>query len=405
MSHPPHLGFIDNQLNFQQDEGQIKTPNDTYFSSQWALDDSSPFSNGEGKDVDINWLEGQKAYENDLIGGSEEGPSVVVAVIDSGVDYNHPDLKDAMWTNPEEIAGNGIDDDDNGIVDDMHGANFVRSSRCCNPPPNDPLDTDINTMGFGHGTAVAGIVVASANNGEGIAGVAGNSKGKVKIMAIRYLGPNGGEFSWLLKSVNYAFAKKAQISNNSYGSRSRGNREWNEVFESILRNQPEHLFITAAGNSNQTVTREDFPGGMSLSNHVNVASSTDLDERDKFSNYGKPNVHVFAPGEKIATTFPLRNYRYQSGTSFAAPQVAGLAALLMSMREGLSPEEVKILIEQNVQRKPQYEDLVTSGGLIDVNATISSLISEKPLSCLPGWYFSSKKYIAHNSIIFFTTIL
>ena len=140
-----------------------------------------------------------------MIGGSEKGPSVVVAVIDSGMDYNHPDLKDAMWTNPEEIAGNGIDDDDNGIVDDMHGANFVRSSRCCNPPPNDPLDTDINSIGFGHGTVVAGIVAASANNGEGIAGVAGNSKGKVKIMAIRCLGPNGGEFSWLLKSVNYAF--------------------------------------------------------------------------------------------------------------------------------------------------------------------------------------------------------
>ena len=320
-----------------------------------------------------------------MIGGSEKGPSVVVAVIDSGMDYNHPDLKDAMWTNPEEIAGNGIDDDENGIVDDMHGANFVRSSQCCNPPPNDPLDTDINSMGFGHGTVVAGIVAASANNGEGIAGVAGNSKGKVKIMAIRYLGPNGGEFTWLLKSVDYAFAKKAQISINSYGSRSRGNRQWNKVFESLLRNQPEHLFITAAGNSNQTVTLEDFPGGMSLSNHVNVASSTDLDERDNLSNYGKPYVHVFAPGKKIASTFPLRNYRFESGTSFAAPQVAGLAALLMSMREGLSPEEVKILIEKNVQRKPQYEDLVTSGGLIDVNATISSLISEKPLSCLPGW--------------------
>ena len=162
------------------------------------------------------------------------------------------------------------------------------------------------------------------------------------------------------------------------------------------------MFISAAGNSNQTVTREDFPGGMSLSNHVNVASSTDLDERDKLSNYGKPYVHVFAPGEKIASTFPLRNYRFQSGTSFAAPQVTGLAALLMSMREGLSPEEVKILIEQNVQRKPQYEDLVTSGGLIDVNATISSLISEKPLSCLPGGYFTSKKYIAQIYIIFFT---
>ena len=303
----------------------------------------------------------------------------MVAVIDTGVDYNHQDLKDAMWKNPGEIPGNGIDDDENGIVDDIYGANFVQFSKCCNPPPNDPLDNSPESEG--HGTKVAGIVAASANNGEGIAGVAGNTNGNVKIMALRYLGPDGGQFSWLLKCVNYAFAKKALISNNSYGSRGPQNLEKNDILESILRSHPEHLFISSAGNRNQTVTRENFPGGMFLSNHISVASSTYLDERDENSNYGKPFVNVFAPGKRIATTAPLRNYRYASGTSFAAPHVAGLAALMMSLREVITPEEVKNLIETNVQRKAQYEDLVTSGGLIDVYAAIISLISAKPKGC------------------------
>ena len=356
--------------------------------------------------MDINWLEGQKRYEDDPVGGSEEGPSVVVAVIDSGVDYNHPELKDAMWKNPGEIPDNGIDDDGNGFIDDVYGANFVRvPNTIFNPfgnlgnPEGDPLDKDLRSPMsiFGHGTLCAGIIAANANNRKGIAGVAGNTKGKVRIMALRAFGPFGSELSWLLKALDYAIAKGAHISNNSYGFfEMPGDQvtppvQVNEIYESILRKHPEHLFITAAGNRNAKVTREDeAPGCIDVSNHINVAASTYEDAlRWEKSNFGKPYVDVFAPGFAILSTFPLNNIVDASGTSYAAPHVAGLAALLMSMREEVSPKAAKKLIEKNVQLKTKLFDLVTSGGLIDVNATINALISAKPSGCKPGKILSN----------------
>ena len=168
--------------------------NDPDLLIQWALGNLS-------NNADINWREGLAKYLADSQGGSSSGPSVVVAVIDTGVDYNHPDLKNEMWTNPGAIAGNGIDDDDNGIVDDVYGANFVTE------PGNvkgDPMDRDVGTLGYGHGTHCAGVIAATANNSVGIAGIAGQSKGKVKIMAIRSFGVLGGPTSWLLNGLNYA---------------------------------------------------------------------------------------------------------------------------------------------------------------------------------------------------------
>ena len=126
--------------------------------------------------ADINIEEGWDEYLSDAQGGSPDGPSVIVAVIDTGVDYTHPDLADVMWVNQKEIPGNGLDDDGNGIVDDVYGADFITYTL---DGYGDPIDRQ------GHGTHCAGIIAAKENNDEGIAGVASFTQGKVKIMALR----------------------------------------------------------------------------------------------------------------------------------------------------------------------------------------------------------------------------
>jgi len=337
--------------------------NDPNLGIQWALGDLS-------NNADINWREGLAKYLADSQGGSSSGPSVVVAVIDTGIDYNHPDLKNEMWTNPGEIAGNGIDDDGNGIVDDVYGANFVTET---GNTKGDPMDRDVGTRGYGHGTHCAGVIAATANNGAGIAGIAGQSKGKVKLMAVRSLGSQGGAFSWLLNGLNYAISKGAKISSNSWGGRSSAGVS---EFTKVLQKHTEHLFISAAGNENAQVTSAFVPCAVATPNAICVASSTSSDAKSSFSNYNTATgsfVHVFAPGSRIYSTYPKSQYKYMSGTSMACPQVSGLAALVMSMRGNLTPAQVKQLIEQNVQKKSQYTGKVSTGGLIDVDKTISAI--------------------------------
>merc|ERR1711997_1099472 len=150
-------------------------PTDPRYSEQWALQDLS-------NNADINIAEGWAEYLSDAKGGSATGPSVVVAVIDTGIDYTHPELKDVMWTNPNEIAGDGIDNDGNGIVDDVYGADFTQTTS----GTGDPMDRN------SHGTHCSGIIAATPSNGKGIAGVASYSKGKVKLMALKGLSDSGG---------------------------------------------------------------------------------------------------------------------------------------------------------------------------------------------------------------------
>ena len=262
---------------------------------------------------------------------------MVVAVIDSGVDYNHPDLKNEMWENPNERL-DGIDNDGNGIVDDIYGANFAIGEGA----RGDPMDKN------SHGTHCAGIIAASANNGRGIAGVAGSSNGKIKIMAVKAMRADGvGKSSWLLEGLNYAVSMGATISSNSYGGRGgTGIRDTTR----ILNRHPKHLFISAAGNDDVEVQGDFTPCAVQTSNSICVASSNKDDSKSWFSNYDSQYVHVFAPGSDIMSTIPGGKYGSKGGTSMACPMVSGLAALMMSMRGQVSPAEVKDLIELNVQK-------------------------------------------------------
>ena len=341
-------------------------PTDPRFGRQWAL--SIPRMSNK---ADINIQEGWAEYLSDAQGGDANGPSVVVAVIDTGIDYNHPDLKDMMWTNPDEIPGDGIDNDGNGIIDDVHGADFVNSRS----PHGDPIDRQ------SHGSHCAGIIAASGNNGEGITGVASYTQGKVKLMALKGLSDRGsGSLSGLLACLNYAVEKGAKISSNSWGGGTSISESSERIWDQVLRNNLDHLFIAAAGNDNKLINGGSFKPwtcGLNEPNLLCVASSTRSDARSWFSNYGKDYVHVFAPGSSILSCLPNNRYGTKSGTSMACPQVSGLAALIMTMRDGMSAVEVRRLIEENVQKKDQYADVVSTGGLIDVGATIKALKAGK----------------------------
>lgn len=344
-----------------------RTPNDPSFQEQWALRNLP-------NEADINAQEGWAEYLSDPVGGSPNEPKVIVAVIDTGVDYNHPELRNMMWTNPGEVAGNGIDDDLNGIVDDIYGADFTS-----NNPKGDPMDR------HSHGTHCAGIIGAQENNGEGIAGVASFTQNKVKMMAVKGLDDRGsGTASGLLASLNYAIAHGARISSNSWGSRRSISNQTEEMWDNVLQNNLDHLFVAAAGNDNRELNENYTPMacGLNEPNLLCVASSSQSDGRSSFSNYGSQYVHVVAPGSNIYSTEPNNGYGRKSGTSMACPHVSGLAALIMSMRGDIKGEKLKQIIEANVQNKEVYDGVVSSGGLIDVGKTIQAL---KP----KGRYFSN----------------
>jgi subtilisin family serine protease len=266
------------------------TPNDPMYVNQWG------FENSADKDIDASqaWNFGTSS-------------SVVVAVIDTGIDYNHPDLAANIWTNTDEVAGNGIDDDSNGYIDDIRGWNFINET-------NNPMDD------HGHGTHVAGTVGAVGNNGIGVVGVAWN----VKLMALKFLNASGsGNLSDAVEAIDYARVNGAKIINASFG----GGGFSNAMQTAIQRFQNAGgIFVAAAGNSaqNNAVVASypaNYPGVIS------VAASTSTDTLASFSNYGT-NVHIAAPGQGIRSTLPGNRYGNMNGTSMAAPHVAGALALL-----------------------------------------------------------------------------
>ena len=331
-----------------------QTPSDPSYNLQWPLQNLN-------NEADINAQNGWDEYISDSQGGSAAGPSVIVAVLDTGVDYNHPDLTSVMWTNSAEVPGNGVDDDGNGITDDIHGADF--SSGTSN---GDPMD------GNGHGTHCAGVIGAKENNGVGITGVASFTQGKVRIMAVKGLSNSGsGTLSGMLMALNYAISMGAKISSNSWGTSSWSN-SWKPLWSNVLQNNQQHIFVASSGNQNQWLNdnNKKMACGLDEPNLLCVASSNKFDGKSYFSNTGNVLVHVFAPGSNIYSTWLNGQYKYLSGTSMACPHASGLAALILTMRSNLSGQEVRQLIEDNVQKKPHYDGIVSSGGLIDMGKTV-----------------------------------
>jgi subtilisin family serine protease len=329
-----------------------KIPNDPFFSQLWGLKnigqkDSEQKLGTVGVDVGA-----EKAW--DLTTGSKD---VLLAVIDTGVDYNHPDLKDNIWINEAELNGQaGKDDDNNGVVDDIHGASFVDE----NKPAGNPLDD------HGHGTHCAGTIGGVGNDGRGIVGVAWN----VKIMGVKFLSATGsGSLEGALKSIEYATKMGARIMSNSWGGGG-----YSEALKQAIEqaNSAGALFVAAAGNeSNDNDANPSYPASYDVPNIISVAAIDNRGELASFSNYGKKSVHVGAPGVNIYSSIINGSYDSWSGTSMATPHVSGAAVLLASREPNLTSNEMKQRITSTSRPMPGLRGK-SSGGLIDVYAMLTN---------------------------------
>ncbi|WP_159293787.1 S8 family serine peptidase [Microcystis aeruginosa] len=288
-------------------------PNDPSFNQLWGLHNTG--QSGGTADADIDAPEAW-----DIQTGN---PNLVIGVIDTGVDYNHQDLVGNIWTNPGEIANDGIDNDGNGYIDDIRGWDFAYND-------NNPSDV------HGHGTHVSGTIAGKGNNGVGVTGVAWNAK----IMPLKFLNDQGsGSTSNAILAINYATAKGVKLTNNSWG----GGGFSQALYDAInAAGQAGALFIAAAGNNSANAdVNPMYPAAYNLDNIVSVASTTRTDSLSSFSNYGLTSVDLGAPGSDIYSTTPNNTYSTYSGTSMASPHVAGAAALLWSQNPTWTAQQVK----------------------------------------------------------------
>ena len=330
-------------------------PNDPLFGSTWGMNNTASQLN------DIDAPQAWDIYTGD--------PNYRVAVIDTGIDFNHPDLQGNIWVNPGEIANDGIDNDGNGYIDDVRGWNFVTNT-------NNPQD------GNGHGTHVSGTIAAKGNNGIGVAGVAWNAK----IVPLKFLSDTGsGTTANAIKAIDYCTANGIKLSNNSWGG---------GLFDSLLlqaitnAGAADHLFIGAAGNSALNIDVSlSYPASYNLSNMVNVASTTNTGALSTFSNFGVATVQVAAPGSSIFSTWPValtvlgqpNGYNSISGTSMAAPHVTGLAALLRGKMPSWTATQVRSAILGSTKPLTALAGKVGREGIISAyNALLGTNVEAIP---------------------------
>ncbi|MEO2042485.1 MAG: S8 family peptidase, partial [Pirellulales bacterium] len=321
-----------------------RIPSDPFYAdgSLWGLENYGQDGGVLDSDIDA-----EEAWEFTV--GSED---VVIGVIDTGVDYTHPDLIDNMWVNPGEIPGDGIDNDGNGFVDDVYGWDFYSND-------NDPMDTG------GHGTHVAGTIGAQGNNDMGIVGVAWEAS----LMALRFLGPFGGSTSGAIGAINYATMMKRDYdinvaaTNNSWGGGGYNQALADAIVAGVDANI---LFVAAAGNfSNNNDVIPFYPTNYDVPGLISVAATNRNNNMAGFSHYGRTTVDIGAPGVEILSTIPGNGYAAFQGTSMAAPHVSGVAALLSAAYPQATVSQLKAAILGSAVPIPSLTGRTLTGGLLN----------------------------------------
>jgi subtilisin family serine protease len=297
------------------------------------------------------------------------GAPIVVAVLDSGIDYTHPDLKGNIWTNTKEVL-NGIDDDQNGYIDDIYGWNFADNNA-----------SPLGTSSAPHGTHVAGIIAATGENNTGIYGIAP----AVKLMSLKFINDTGsGSTSNAIRGINYAIQQKVFAINNSWGSTSSSVA----LQQAIARAEAAGiLFVVAAGNGDASGNGVDistqpwYPAAYTNSNVMAVAASNAKDQLTPYSNYSASTVKVAAPGDQILSTFPNNSYAILSGTSMATPMATGISALVKSINRNLTAQEVVSIVMGSVDRISDMSGKIESGGRVNAFKAVSASYASLNTSC------------------------
>jgi subtilisin family serine protease len=278
-----------------------------------------------------------------------------VAILDTGIDTDHPDLVDNLWHNSKEVPNNDKDDDKNGYVDDYYGIDLIAGK-------GDGEDNN------GHGTHVSGIVAGRANNGQGISGVCWSGS----LVAVKFMDSQGhGSLSNAVAGIEYAIKVGAKIINNSWG----GSDGSQALKDEIQTAEDKGILLTvAAGNNSQNIDKTPFyPASYTYGNLLVVAASTDADGLASFSDYGSKNVDLAAPGDSIISTYLGGGYKVLSGTSMATPFVTGVAALLKARNSDASYSTIRKTIRDEVDLLPAFSGITVSGGRVNTNKALTKI--------------------------------
>ena len=325
------------------------TSNDPYFTggSLWGMagDQSTP-ANTYGSQAAEAWAAGQTGMSS---------TDVYVGIIDEGYQYDHPDLAANAGTNPGETAGNGVDDDGNGYVDDVYGWDFDGNNNSVYDGSQDD-----------HGTHVAGTIGGRGGNGIGVAGVVWD----VKLLSAKFLGRRGGTTANAVKAVDYFTDLKTRhginlvATNNSWG----GGGYSQALYDAINRAGNEGiLFVAAAGNEGVNIeTSPSFPAGYTNTNLISVAAIDQTGARASWSNYGAVGVDLGAPGVNIYSTLPGGTYGSYSGTSMATPHVAGAVALYAAANPAAVPTTIRTALLNAAVPTTSLSGVTVTGGRLDV---------------------------------------
>ena len=343
------------------------TPNDASYAQLWGLKNSGQnifgFPGTAGSDISA-----EQAW--DITTGSS---AIVIGVVDTGINYNHPDLAANVWNNP---GGKG----NVACAAGTHGFNAI--TRTCDPADNNY-----------HGSHVAGTIGAVGNNGVGVAGV----NWTTSIMGLKFLGSNGhGTVADAIAAIDFAIQAKIDGVNVRVLSNSWGGGGFSKALLDIINKANEHdiLFVAAAGNdASNTDVYAHYPSSYTTPNMISVAATDNRDRLANFSNYGPTTVHIGAPGVDVLSTSLGSSYQYASGTSMATPHVSGVAALLLAKTPSLTTAQVKSAILQNADLIPSLNGLTTTGGRLNA----ARVLGAPPIPSFTIAALPSSRTVARNS--------